>query len=126
MADYRGIAVFCEVKGDKLLPIATEGLGAGRKLADALGQDLCAIVVGSNVAGIAPQAIMYGASKVYVVDDPLLKDYQAERLCHCHGEGRQTGDAIDNNYRADGYRSRPGPETGFQAGHGGDDGLYRP
>jgi electron transfer flavoprotein alpha subunit len=78
MADYRGIAVFCEVKGDKLLPIAAEGLGAGRKLADALGQDLCAIVVGSNVAGTAPQAIMYGASKVYVVDDPLLKDYQAE------------------------------------------------
>jgi electron transfer flavoprotein alpha subunit len=78
MTDNRGIAVFCEIKGDKLLPIATEGLGAGRKLADALGQDLSAIVLGSNIAGIAPQAIMYGASKVYAVDDPLLKDYQPE------------------------------------------------
>jgi electron transfer flavoprotein alpha subunit len=78
MADYRGIAVFCEVKGDKLMPIAAEGLGAGRKLADALGHDLSAIVVGSNIAGIAPQAIMYGAAKVYAVDDPLLKDYQAD------------------------------------------------
>lgn len=78
MSDYRGIAVFCEVKGDKLLPIATEGLGAGRKLADALGQDLSAIVVGSKVTGVAPQAIMYGASKVYVVDDPLLNDYQSD------------------------------------------------
>jgi electron transfer flavoprotein alpha subunit len=78
MADYRGIAVFCEVKGDKLLPISTEGLGAGRKLADALGQDLSAIVVGANIAGIAPQAIMYGASKVYAADDPLLKDYQSD------------------------------------------------
>ncbi len=78
MADFRGIAVFCEVKADKLLPIAAEGLGAGRKLADALGQDLSAILVGSNITGIAPQAIMYGASKVYVVDDPLLKDYQMD------------------------------------------------
>jgi electron transfer flavoprotein alpha subunit len=78
MADYRGIAVFCEIKGDKLLPIAAEGLGAGRRLADALGQDLSAIVVGSNIAGVAPQAIMYGASKVYAVDDPLLKYYQAD------------------------------------------------
>jgi electron transfer flavoprotein alpha subunit len=78
MADYRGIAVFCEVKGDKLLPIATEGLGAGRKLADGLGQDLVAVLVGSNIAGVAPQAIIYGATKVYVVDDPLLKDYQTD------------------------------------------------
>jgi electron transfer flavoprotein alpha subunit len=78
MAEYRGVAVFCEVKGDKLLPIATEGLGAGRRLADALGQDLLAIVVGSSVASIAPQTIMYGASKVYAVDDPLLKEYQAD------------------------------------------------
>jgi electron transfer flavoprotein alpha subunit len=78
MAEYRGIVVFCETKGDKLLPIAAEGLGAGRKLADALGQDLSAIVVGSNVTGVAPQAIMYGAAKVYAVDDPLLKDFQAD------------------------------------------------
>jgi electron transfer flavoprotein alpha subunit len=78
MAEYRGIAVFCEVKGDKLLPIAAEGLGAGRKLADGLGQDLVAILVGSNVGGVAPQAIMYGAARVYVVDDPLLKDYQMD------------------------------------------------
>jgi caffeyl-CoA reductase-Etf complex subunit CarE len=78
MVAFRGITVFCEIKGDKLLPIAVEGLGAGRKLADTLGQDLSAIVIGSNIAGIAPQVIMYGAAKVYTVDDPLLKDYQAD------------------------------------------------
>ena len=78
MADYRGVAVFCEIKGDKLLPIAAEGLGAGRKLADALGQDLSAILVGTNLAAVAPKAIMYGATNVYVVDDPLLQDYQTD------------------------------------------------
>jgi electron transfer flavoprotein alpha subunit len=78
MADYQGIAVFCEVKDDRLQPITTEGLGAGRKLADELGQDLSAILIGGDIAAIAPQAIMYGASKVYVIDDPLLKDYQTD------------------------------------------------
>jgi electron transfer flavoprotein alpha subunit len=78
MPDYRGIAVFCETRDEKLLPIAAEGLGAGRKLADALGQDLAAVLIGSGAAAIAPQAITYGAAKVYVVDDPLLKDYQTD------------------------------------------------
>jgi electron transfer flavoprotein alpha subunit len=78
MADYQGIAVFCEVKNDRLLPISAEGLGAGRKLADGLGQDLVAVLAGSNVAGVAPQAIACGAARVYVVDDPLLKDYQSD------------------------------------------------
>ncbi len=78
MPDYKGIAVYCEAKGDKLLPIAAEGLGIGRKLADNLGQELAAVLVGSNIGGMAQQAIACGADKVYVVDDPLLKDYQTD------------------------------------------------
>jgi electron transfer flavoprotein alpha subunit len=72
------VAVFAEHKDDKLLAIAREGLGAAKKLADALGQELVAILVGDNVGGIARQTIAAGAQKVYVVDDPLLKDYQAD------------------------------------------------
>ena len=78
MAGYRGVAVYAEHKDDKLLAIAREGLGAGRKLADALGEELSAIVLGSNIASLAPQAVAAGAQKVYVIDDPLLKDYQAD------------------------------------------------
>jgi electron transfer flavoprotein alpha subunit len=78
MAEYKGIAVYCEVKDGKILPIAAEGLGIGRKLADELGQELAAILVGSNVGNLAQQAIAQGADRVYVVDDPLLKDYQTD------------------------------------------------
>lgn len=78
MAEYQGIAVYVECKGDKLLPIALEGLGAGRKLADALNQPLSAVLVGSNIGSLAQQAIASGAERVYVVDDPLLKDYQTD------------------------------------------------
>jgi electron transfer flavoprotein alpha subunit len=78
MADYQGVLVYVEYRGDKLLPITMEGLGAGRKLADALGQPLSAVLVGSNVGGLAPSAIASGADQVYVVDDPLLQDYQTD------------------------------------------------
>jgi len=78
MAEYQGVAVFVEYKGDALLPISLEGLGAGRKLADDLGQSLSAVLVGSGIGGLAPQAVASGADTVYVVDDPLLKDMPAD------------------------------------------------
>ena len=78
MAEYKGVMVCCEIVEGKLASIATEGLGIGRKLADALGQELSAVLVGSGVSGLAQEAITFGADKVYVVDDPLLKDYQTD------------------------------------------------
>ena len=78
MAEYKGVMVYCEVVAGKLASIATEGLGCGRKLADGLGEELYAVVAGSGVSGLAQEAVTSGADKVYVVDDPLLKDYQTD------------------------------------------------
>lgn len=78
MADNSGIAVYCEIKEGKLASIAAEGLGIGRKLADELGEGLSAILVGSQVSGVAAQAITQGADRVYVVEDPALADYLAD------------------------------------------------
>jgi len=78
MAEYKGVMIHCEVAEGKLAAIATELLGCGRKLADDLGQELYAALVGSDVSGLAEEAIAFGADKVYVVDDPLLKDYQTD------------------------------------------------
>jgi electron transfer flavoprotein alpha subunit len=78
MAEYKGVMVYSEVKEGKLASIAAEGLGIGRKLADDLGQELSAVLVGSGIGSSAQEAITFGADKVYVVDDPLLKDYQTD------------------------------------------------
>ncbi len=78
MAEYSGVMVFCETANGKLAAIGAEGLGCGRKLADSLGQKLCGVLVGSGVAGLAQEAIASGADRVYVVDDPLLKDYRTD------------------------------------------------
>jgi electron transfer flavoprotein alpha subunit len=76
MAEYKGVLVYCETSEGKLAPIATELLGCGRKLADDLKGELNAVLMGDGISNIAAEAISYGADKVYVVDDPLLKDYQ--------------------------------------------------
>ncbi len=78
MSDNKGIVVYCEVISDKIMPITAEGLGIGRKLADNLGQELSAILLGSDIGSLAQQAIAAGADKAYIVDDTQLKDYQPD------------------------------------------------
>ena len=77
MAD-NGVLAYCEAGEGKLAAISTEILGAGRKLADELGAPLSAVLVGSGISALAKEAIAYGADKVYVVDNQLLKDYQTD------------------------------------------------
>ncbi len=78
MADYNGIMTYCEIAEGKLPSITGEIVGCGRKLADELGQELCAVLVGSDSGNFAQEAIALGADKVYVIDDPQLKDYQTD------------------------------------------------
>ena len=58
--------------------IAWETLGAARNLANDLGGQLVALVLGENVAGLAEQAIQYGADRVIIADDPTLKSFRLE------------------------------------------------
>jgi electron transfer flavoprotein alpha subunit len=89
MVEHRCVLICGEVTEQKQIAhITLELLGIGRKLADELGEELLAAVVGSDVSKIADETIYFGADKVYVVDDPLLKEYNGdcyvtvlERLC---------------------------------------------
>ena len=78
MADNKGVMIFIELVDGKLSAIAKELLGAGRKLANELKEELSAVAAGSGVANAAAEAIAFGADKVYVVDAPLLKDYRTD------------------------------------------------
>jgi electron transfer flavoprotein alpha subunit len=76
MAEYKGVLVCGEVIEGKLAAITTELLGGGRRLASELGEELATVLIGSELdKGLPPEAIAYGADKVYLVDDLLLKDY---------------------------------------------------
>ncbi len=78
MAEYRGIIVLAESIEGRLATIAKELLGCGRKLADDLAEELSAVILGNGVADLAQEAIAHGADKVYITDNPLLKDYRTE------------------------------------------------
>ena len=75
---YHGVWVFAEQRGGKLMPVVIELLGEGRKLAEQIGTELCAVLLGDNVADLARECIGYGADKVYVADAPELKDYTTD------------------------------------------------
>ncbi len=74
MRDGGGVMVF----GETSESITYELLGIGRSLATALGVPLSCVVLGRGIREPARELIAFGADAVYVVDDPLLKDYQAD------------------------------------------------
>jgi electron transfer flavoprotein alpha subunit len=78
MDSHKGVLVFGEIAGGKLAPITTELLGAGRKFADELGEELTALLMGSKSSGLGQEAIAYGADSVYVVEDSLLDQYNSD------------------------------------------------
>lgn len=83
-SDYRGVMVVVEQRDGQAKSVSWQLLGVGRQLAQKLGVDTLALVMGHNVNHLADEAIYYGADKVYIVDDPVLKDYRTypySRVC---------------------------------------------
>ena len=75
MKDWKNVWILAEVNHGKLSPTAYELLNAGRKLADDLGEKLCAVLLGSGVEKFAAELFEYGADSVYVCDDAHLANY---------------------------------------------------
>jgi electron transfer flavoprotein alpha subunit len=50
----------------------------GAQLAKARNTELCSIVIGEKVGHLAEEAFAYGASRVYMVDDPVFHYYRTE------------------------------------------------
>jgi len=74
----KGIWVYAEVRDNKIKKVTYEILSAGRKFADQLGEELCAVLVGKGVAELAPGLGAYGADKVYVIEGDWLENYTTD------------------------------------------------
>ena len=79
---YKGVFVFAQQVDNVISNIAYELIGKGQELAKDLGVEVTAVLVGSDVKGLADQLAEYGADKVIVVDDPELKEYRTEPYTH--------------------------------------------
>ncbi len=74
----KSVCVIAEFRAGGFRRVSFEVAGEGRRLADALGYDLCGIVVGSGISEKAAELGRYGVDRVLAVDDPALEHYLAE------------------------------------------------
>lgn len=75
---FTGVWILAEQFDGQIESISYELLGEGRKLADSLGMELCAVLLGSAVADKAQDLIAHGADKVYLADAPELAYFADE------------------------------------------------
>jgi electron transfer flavoprotein alpha subunit len=78
VAPYRGVWVFIEQHEGEAARVSWELTGAGRGLADSLGVELSAVIVGSNVAHLAQEAFCFGADNAYLIDQAVFCQYRTE------------------------------------------------
>lgn len=70
------ILVFAEQKNGGVVASAFEAIGAARKLADKLGGQVWAALVGQGVEGAASSLTAAGADKVFLFDHPFLQTFR--------------------------------------------------
>lgn len=78
ISSYKGVWVIAEQYKGVIQSVTYELLGKGRELADKLGVELCAVLLGNDMVAGAGELIHRGAEKVYLVDSPQLGQYQNE------------------------------------------------
>ncbi len=82
LKEYRGVYIYAQQVDGELSRISLELLGKARELAGDLETDVTAVLIGSNVKDLAEPLAQYGADKVIVVDNPILKEYRTEPYAH--------------------------------------------
>jgi electron transfer flavoprotein alpha subunit len=74
----KGVWIVAELRDGAYRKVSFEIASAARKLADQLGEEVCAVVCGSGVEGKAAELGKYGVDKVYVADNPALEPYTTD------------------------------------------------
>jgi electron transfer flavoprotein alpha subunit len=90
--EYKNVWVYAEQRQGVITPVVFELLGEGKRIAKETGSELCAFLIGNNVASLANELIEYGAEKVYLAESQLLENYSTD------GYAKVLSDAI-NEYK---------------------------
>jgi electron transfer flavoprotein alpha subunit len=78
MAMEKGVWIYAEQRDGAVREVSFELASTARKLADLLGEEVCAVLCGSGIEGIAGQLGKYGVDRVFVADDPALEPYTTD------------------------------------------------
>ena len=74
----KDLYVIAEQRDGHIQKVSLELLGEATKLAKELGESVVGVILGSDIKDKAQELIEHGASKVIIVDDPMLKEYVTE------------------------------------------------
>ena len=69
--------VICEQRDGSLHKVSLELISKAKELVSS-DAEVIALLVGSNISGLAQELINHGADRVVYVDDPILKDFMTE------------------------------------------------
>lgn len=78
LENYKGVLVFAETRDKEIASVGYELLGAGRGLADKLGVELSAVVIGKGIMEQAKELLKWGADKVFAADHESCAEFQEE------------------------------------------------
>jgi electron transfer flavoprotein alpha subunit len=80
LSAYKHVWVFAEQRGGKLVNVALELIGEGRRLSREIGEDakVYAVLTGDAVEGLARECFEYGADGALVIESPLLARYTTD------------------------------------------------
>jgi electron transfer flavoprotein alpha subunit len=76
-SDRQGVWVFAEQRDGNLTRVSLELLGKARELADELGQEVSAVLLGHQISTLTGTLVEYGADSVYYTDHKILKSYRS-------------------------------------------------
>ncbi|MDD2717219.1 MAG: FAD-binding protein [Candidatus Wallbacteria bacterium] len=77
-SDHKGVLVVGEQLEGKLKHVSLELLGKARELAALLGETSSMVVMGHKLAKIRDEVLHYNPDKLYLIDNPLLENYQTD------------------------------------------------
>ena len=86
------LLVIVEHDRGEIVDAALEALTAGRSLAEQMGAELHAVIIGEGAEGLTDQAAEYGAETIHVVSHDILTDYGPDAWAE---SVRQLADDLD-------------------------------
>jgi electron transfer flavoprotein alpha subunit len=88
----QGVFAITEQRDGELRKVSFEVVSEGRRVADGLGTELTAVLLGSGVDGLAEELKKYGPDKILVADDAGLTDYTTDAYSNVLAELIQASD----------------------------------
>jgi electron transfer flavoprotein alpha subunit len=78
ISSYKGVWVFIEHRDGHIRNVSLELLGEGRKLAEELGEEVSAVLIGDKVAEMSKDLFASGADNVYLAEGTAFKHYTTD------------------------------------------------